>query len=65
MEKEYIGKCDLCCDRIYFRSGLLYGIIESNHVLICFSCQEKNDVKGSEHCVISLGCTLKRTRSTH
>ncbi|CDQ41592.1 MULTISPECIES: hypothetical protein [Virgibacillus] len=41
MEKEYIGKCDLCGDKIYCRSGFLDGIIQSNHKLICFSCQEE------------------------
>ncbi|GIO23613.1 hypothetical protein [Oceanobacillus sp. J11TS1] len=41
MEKEFVGTCASCRKQIYCNNGFLEGIIQENHTLICFSCQDK------------------------
>ncbi|MEK4299543.1 hypothetical protein MKY30_09140 [Oceanobacillus sp. FSL W8-0428] len=43
MEKEFVGTCTLCGKSVYCHNGFLEGVVQENHTLVCFACQNKTE----------------------
>lgn len=40
MNKEVVGKCKICGDKVYCSGGFLEGVLQENNILLCLSCMK-------------------------